>query len=64
MLTRHMRSKDRREYDDMLKEALAKNLEGISCTSSSSSPAETDKLQSLIEAFVQYSLTFENKMLA
>ena len=64
MLTRHMRSKHRREYDDMLKEALTKNLEGNSCTSSSSSPAETDKLQSLIEAFVQYSLTFENKMLA
>jgi hypothetical protein len=44
MLTRHMRSKHRREYDDMLEEALAKNLEGKSCTSSSSSPAETDKL--------------------
>jgi hypothetical protein len=44
MLTRHMRSKHRREYDDMLKEALTKNLEGNSCTSSSSSPAETDNL--------------------
>jgi len=47
----------------MVEEALAKNLEGNSCTSSSSSPAETDKLQSSIEAFVQYSPTFEKKCL-
>jgi hypothetical protein len=63
MLTRQLRSKHRREYDDMLEEALAKNLEGSSCTSSSSSPEETDNLQSSIEAFVQYSPTFEKKCL-
>jgi hypothetical protein len=58
-----MRSKHWREYDDMLKEALAKNLEDNSCTSSSSSPAETDNFESSIEAFVHYSPTFK-KMLA
>jgi hypothetical protein len=59
MLTRHMGSKHWREYDDMLEESLAKHCEVNSCNSSSSSPEETDKLQSSIEAFVQYSPTFE-----
>lgn len=64
MLTRHMRSKHRKEYEEMLEEAAVKRIEANCNGSSLSTQDETDKLQCSIENFVEFSPGFEKKLLA
>jgi hypothetical protein len=64
MLTRHMRSKHRREYEAMLKEEAFKKIDSNFNCPSISTQDSTDKLQSSIENFVEFGPTFEKKLLA